>query len=345
MRFRQPLEPPVLRLALATQPEPLHSPFQSFTSLLLALALRPPPLFENHPAELTPASASPSSAETARGKSSLLKVIAGDSAARRRDRVAVTRRPRVPTRSGCAARRHPHRLREVAVGARRARRPRRRLTIKPRARSGRRARRTPEGARRLGDLQHELEEQDGWSLEQKSRAHRDPVVYLPADRPVGELSGGWRRARSSGRRWWRSRTCSCSTSRRTISISMRSPGWRSTWSRFSPARCSSSPTTARSSTPCHADRGARSGTLTSWPGSYPTYLQKKAEALENEARDLGRLDKKLAQEEAWLRQGVKARRTRNEGRVKDADGAARRARRAPAHPGNVRLAIDRRPLR
>ena len=58
------------------------------------------------------------------------------------------------------------------------------------------------------------------------------------------------------------------------------------------------------------------GRLTSWPGSYATYLERKAAALDNEARDLERLDKKLAQEEVWLRQGVKARRTRNEGRVK-----------------------------
>ena len=82
------------------------------------------------------------------------------------------------------------------------------------------------------------------------------------------------------------------------------------------------------------------GTLTSWPGSYPKYLEKKADALETEARDLARLDKKLAQEEAWLRQGVKARRTRNEGRVKDL--MALRAQRAAyrAQSGNVRLAID-----
>ena len=58
------------------------------------------------------------------------------------------------------------------------------------------------------------------------------------------------------------------------------------------------------------------GRLTSWPGSYASYVERKAAALDNEARELERLDKKLAQEEAWLRQGVKARRTRNEGRVK-----------------------------
>ena len=45
-------------------------------------------------------------------------------------------------------------------------------------------------------------------------------------------------------------------------------------------------------------------------------MRKKTAALETEARDLERLDKKLAEEEAWLRRGIKARRTRNEGRVR-----------------------------
>jgi len=60
------------------------------------------------------------------------------------------------------------------------------------------------------------------------------------------------------------------------------------------------------------DRGA----LTSWPGDYPAFLSKKALALEEEERHDALFDKKLAQEEAWIRRGIKARRTRNEGRVR-----------------------------
>lgn len=59
------------------------------------------------------------------------------------------------------------------------------------------------------------------------------------------------------------------------------------------------------------------GTLTSWPGDYDTYLRRKAEALAAEASQQTRFDKKLAREEIWIRQGIKARRTRNEGRVRD----------------------------
>ena len=60
------------------------------------------------------------------------------------------------------------------------------------------------------------------------------------------------------------------------------------------------------------DRGA----LVSWPGDYANYLEKKQAALESEQRQQREFDRKLAREEAWIRQGIKARRTRNEGRVR-----------------------------
>ncbi len=58
------------------------------------------------------------------------------------------------------------------------------------------------------------------------------------------------------------------------------------------------------------------GNLSNWECDYHTYLQRKAEWLEAEAKQNAEFDKKLAQEEAWIRQGIKARRTRNEGRVR-----------------------------
>jgi ATP-binding cassette subfamily F protein uup len=58
------------------------------------------------------------------------------------------------------------------------------------------------------------------------------------------------------------------------------------------------------------------GRLTSWPGTYETYLERKQAALDAEAVENAKFDKKLAAEEAWIRQGIKARRTRNEGRVR-----------------------------
>ncbi|MGE3704345.1 MAG: ribosomal protection-like ABC-F family protein [Vicinamibacterales bacterium] len=85
------------------------------------------------------------------------------------------------------------------------------------------------------------------------------------------------------------------------------------------------------------DRGA----ITSWPGDYATFVRKKDEWLENEALAREKFDKRLAQEEAWLRRGVKARRTRDEGRVRAL--MAMRAERAERRQamGTVRLQVGR----
>jgi len=58
------------------------------------------------------------------------------------------------------------------------------------------------------------------------------------------------------------------------------------------------------------------GSLQGWDCDYETFLERRAEVLQAEEKQQKTFDKKLAQEEAWLRQGVKARRTRNEGRVR-----------------------------
>jgi ATP-binding cassette subfamily F protein uup len=58
------------------------------------------------------------------------------------------------------------------------------------------------------------------------------------------------------------------------------------------------------------------GKLRSWPGGYRDYLTMKAKSEEDEDRQNALFDKKLAEEEVWIRKGVKARRTRNEGRVR-----------------------------
>jgi ATP-binding cassette subfamily F protein uup len=81
------------------------------------------------------------------------------------------------------------------------------------------------------------------------------------------------------------------------------------------------------------------GELRSWPGDYAAFLQRKQESLESEAAADQKFDKKLAEEEAWIRRGIKARRTRNEGRVRAliAMRQERAARRSQA--GMVRLQL------
>jgi ABC transport system ATP-binding/permease protein len=82
------------------------------------------------------------------------------------------------------------------------------------------------------------------------------------------------------------------------------------------------------------------GNLTDFVGTYEQYLVKKEELLAVEATHAAKFDKVLAQEEVWIRQGIKARRTRNEGRVRRLEQlrlerAARRERQ-----GNVKLTLD-----
>lgn len=81
------------------------------------------------------------------------------------------------------------------------------------------------------------------------------------------------------------------------------------------------------------------GVLTRWNCDYETYLVRKEEALEAEARQNAVFDKKLAEEEAWIRQGIKARRTRNEGRVRHLKEMREEHRQRRGRTGTVRLDI------
>ena len=79
------------------------------------------------------------------------------------------------------------------------------------------------------------------------------------------------------------------------------------------------------------------GRVTSWPGDWANYQRRNEERQNAEAQENARFDKLLAQEEAWIRQGIKARRTRDEGRVRRLQ-AMRREREARREAvGNVRL--------
>jgi len=81
------------------------------------------------------------------------------------------------------------------------------------------------------------------------------------------------------------------------------------------------------------------GQLTSWPGDWNNYLRRREERLNAEAQENARFDKLLAQEEVWIRQGIKARRTRDEGRVRRLK--AMRDERAQRRDltGNVRMEV------
>jgi ATP-binding cassette subfamily F protein uup len=82
------------------------------------------------------------------------------------------------------------------------------------------------------------------------------------------------------------------------------------------------------------------GQLTSFPGDYQSYLKRREELLAEEAQQNALFDKKLAQEEVWIRQGIKARRTRNEGRVRALEKMRRERSQRREKQGNVNMQLQ-----
>ncbi|WP_420936710.1 ABC transporter ATP-binding protein [Actinobacillus pleuropneumoniae] len=82
------------------------------------------------------------------------------------------------------------------------------------------------------------------------------------------------------------------------------------------------------------------GKLVSYPSNYDLYLETKAEDLRVEALQNELFDKKLAQEEVWIRQGIKARRTRNEGRVRALKALREERRNRREVQGTAKIQID-----
>jgi len=81
------------------------------------------------------------------------------------------------------------------------------------------------------------------------------------------------------------------------------------------------------------------GRVTSWPGDYANYLRRREERLHAQAQANALFDRKLAAEEVWIRQGIKARRTRNEGRVRALQAMRRERAQRRELAGRVRLRV------
>ena len=79
------------------------------------------------------------------------------------------------------------------------------------------------------------------------------------------------------------------------------------------------------------------GQVTSWPGDWANYERRREERLHAQAQENAKFDKLLAQEEVWIRQGIKARRTRDEGRVRRLKAMRNERSQRREQSGNVRL--------
>lgn len=167
----------------------------------------------------------------------------------------------------------------------------------------------------LTRLQHLIDDAKGWHFEQDMNNILTRLA-LPADQTVAALSGGWQRRAAFARalvsapelllldeptnhldveaiQWLEDQLLASKTGLIFITHD------RALLKRLATRII-------------ELDRGQ----LTSWPGDYDNFLQRKAELLHAEARQHAEFDKRLAEEERWIRQGIKARRTRNEGRVR-----------------------------
>lgn len=174
---------------------------------------------------------------------------------------------------------------------------------------------TEDDLHKLERLQHAIDAKNGWHFEQDIKTVLTRLELDP-DQNVAELSGGWQRRAALAKalvvspelllldeptnhldinaiQWLEDQLLACNIGLLFITHD------RSLLQRLATRII-------------ELDRG----NLTSWPGDYDNFLRRKEEMLHAESQQNALFDKKLAQEEVWIRQGIKARRTRNEGRVR-----------------------------
>jgi ABC transport system ATP-binding/permease protein len=174
---------------------------------------------------------------------------------------------------------------------------------------------TPASLEKLGRLQHELEKQDGWRLERRVEMVLSRLGLQP-DAIANTLSGGWCR-RVLLARALVAQPDLLLLDEPTNHLDIEAITWLESFL-AEYAGTVMFVTHDRTFLQKLATRIVEldRGQLTSWPGDYATFLRKKDEWLANESLRNEKFDRRLAEEEAWLRQGIKARRTRNQGRVR-----------------------------
>jgi ATP-binding cassette subfamily F protein uup len=196
-----------------------------------------------------------------------------------------------------------------------------------------------EGLRELETLHKQIDTHGGWNLEQRVESTISELS-LPANKKVYELSGGWRRRVALAKALVQQPDL-LMLDEPTNHLDIVTITWLENIVRsYSGAVLFITHDRAflqkLATRIIEIDRGR----LTSWPGDFNSYLRRKESALEAEMRGDAKFDKKLEAEEIWVRQGIKARRTRNEGRaralVKMRDERTKRV----ARENNARIHIE-----
>ena len=173
----------------------------------------------------------------------------------------------------------------------------------------------PNALRELEGLQQQIEAEGGWNIDQRVETIISEL-NLPTKLNLNQLSGGWRRRVALGKALT-SNPQLLLLDEPTNHLDLNTIQWLEnrilnfkgavlfiTHDRVFLQRLATRI--------IELDRGK----LSSWPGTYHNYLINKEKALEEESKANALFDKRLNEEEVWIRQGIKARRTRNEGRVR-----------------------------
>ncbi|MGB8482528.1 MAG: ATP-binding cassette domain-containing protein [Acinetobacter bohemicus] len=193
---------------------------------------------------------------------------------------------------------------------------------------------------RMGELQHKLDQVDGWALETKVNSILSKMGLDP-DADLADLSGG-RKRRVLLARALLTQPDVLLLDEPTNHLDVESIEWLEKFLLDQNNLTLLFISHDRSFVDSIATRIVEldRGTLRSYEGNYTRYLDLKAQQMEAEEKQNALFDKRLAEEEVWIRQGIKARRTRNEGRVRALKDLREESKARRSQQGKVSMATQ-----